>query len=195
MTFQNSYYKWMVGIGIAGVITISLTFLGQRREAGPSPVTTSNASSTSSGNPNADRIHELKALEQDLTKKPEHPPILFRMAQLATEMGKTTEAVGYLQRLLKADPGNTEARLELGRLLYETNDVQGSIRETSKILETNAKQVDALYNLGAIYANLNQPAMARTFWNRAVASAPASDSGRKAQDGLLKLGAQAAVHP
>src|SRR5579864_5358573 len=136
MTFKNSYYKWLVGIGIAGVITVSLTFLEQRRESAPTPAVTS----APSGNPTADRAHELKALEQDLAKKPEHPPILFRMAQLATEMGKTTEAVGYLQRLLKADGGNTEARLELGRLLYETNDVPGSLRETSKILETNPKQ-------------------------------------------------------
>lgn len=199
MTFKNNwiqprYYKWMAGIAVAGAIAASLTFLEQQRGTGSAPVAAgSSTASNSSGNSNADRIHELRALEQELEKKPEHPPILFRMAQLSTEMGKPADAISYLERLLKADAGNTEARLELGRILYETNDVQGSIRETSKILETNAKQVDALYNLGAIYANMNQQAMARTFWNKAVASAPASDSGKRAQDGLLKLSSQGAI--
>ncbi len=125
MTLKSSHYKWMVGVGVAGAITVSLTFLEQRRVGARATVVTSSPSS----NPNADRIHELKALEQDLQKKPEHPPILFRMAQLSTEMGKTADAISYLQRLLKADAGNTEARLELGRLLYQTNDVPGAIRE------------------------------------------------------------------
>ena len=188
---MSRYYKWIAGAGVAVLIAASLTLLEQRHKAESAPVT------APSSNPAADRIHELKALEQDLQKKPEHPPILFRMAQLSTEMGKTADAISLLQRLLKADAGNTEARLELGRLLYETNDLQGSIRETSKILETNPKHVDALYNLGAIYANLNQPALARTFWNRAVASAPGSESGKRAADGLQKLESQAAsaVHP
>ena len=137
------------------------------------PLLAAASSSPTTGNPNAERVHELKSLEQELEKKPEHPPILFRMAQLSTEMGKTADAISYLQRLLKVDSGNIEARLELGRLLYENNDVQGSMQQTSKILEINSKQVDALYNLGAIYANLNQLEQARSFWNRAVASAPA----------------------
>ena len=59
------------------------------------------------------------------------------------------------------EPANNEARLELGRMLYETNDLQGSITETAKILESDPKHVDALYNLGAIYANLNKQDMAR----------------------------------
>ncbi len=184
------YYKWIAGAGAAVLVAASLMFLGQQHQTKPAPAVTAPSS-----NPNADRVHELKALEEDLQKKPEHPPILFRMAQLSTEMGKTADAISYLQRLLKVDAGNTEARLELGRLLYETNDVQGAMRETSKILESNPKQVDALYNLGAIYANSNQPAEARTFWNRAVASAPASDSGKRARDGLQKLGTPGAIHP
>ena len=191
---QPRYYRLMAGVAVAGAIAVSLTMLEQRRNAKSAPAGAASSSApASSGNPAADRVHELKALEQDLEKKPEHPPILFRMAQLASELGKPNEAVSYLQRLLKAEPGNTEARLELGRLLYETNDLPGAIRETSKILETKPKQVDALYNLGAIYANLNQEGTARTYWNRAVASDPASDSGKRAQEGLQKLGAQNAV--
>jgi len=194
---QPRYYRILAGVAVAGAIAVSLILLEQHRNS-PPPAPQSTAS-TSSGNPAADRVHELKALEQELAKKPEHPPILLRMAQLSSELGKPADAIGYLERLLKAEPGNIDGRLELGRLLYETNDVQGSLRETAKILESNPRQVDALYNLGAIYANLNNPATARTYWTRAVASDPNSDSGKRAREGLNKLApgaaTSAAVHP
>lgn len=178
----SRYVRLAAGIVIAAAVAIPLYFMVQHRDAPAKP-----ASTSTSGNPTADRVHELKALEQELARKPEHPPILLRMAQISSELGKPADAIGYLQRLVKADPGNVDGRLELGRLLYETNDVQGSLRETLKILDTNPKQVDALYNAGAIYANLNNFTQARTYWNRAVASDPASDSGKRARGGLEKL--------
>ncbi|HLK18662.1 MAG TPA: tetratricopeptide repeat protein [Bryobacteraceae bacterium] len=185
---KHTYYKLLAVVAVAGAVAVPWILLQKHHERAASPNSGTQVSGpASSGNPNADRIHELKALEEELRKKPEHPPILFRMAQLSGELGRTAEAVGYLRRLLKVEPANNEARLELGRLLYETNDLQGSIAETSKILESDPKQVDALYNLGAIYANLNKPDTAREYWNRAVASDPASDSGKRSKESLLKL--------
>jgi len=191
---QPRYYRMMAGVAIGVAIAVSGLVLEQRRDpAATSRSTSTSSAPASSGNPTADRVHELKALEQELAKKPEHPPILLRMAQLTSELGKPADAISYLRRLVKADPGNVDGRLELGRLLYETNDVEGSLRETSKILETNPKQVDALYNVGAIYANLNNLSNARTYWNRAVASDPGSDSGKRARDGLEKLAQQSSA--
>jgi tetratricopeptide (TPR) repeat protein len=197
---KNNYYKLLAVVAVAGAIAVPLILLEKHHQAASRPPSNARVSGPiSSGNPTAGRVHELKALEEELLKKPDHPPILFRMAQLSGELGKTTDAVGYLRRLLKVEPTNNEARLELGRLLYETNDLQGSIAETAKILESDPKQVDALYNLGAIYANLNKPDAAREYWNRAVASGPTSDSGKRSKESLLKLGpgvaATQAVNP
>lgn len=193
---KNTYYKLLTVVAVAGAIAVPLILLDKHRQVGSTHVSSTQPSAPlSSGNPAADRVHELKALEEELQKKPEHPPILFRMAQLSSELGKNADAVYYLQRLLKVEPANNEARLELGRLLYESNDLQGSIRETAKILESDPKQVDALYNLGAIYANLNKPDTAREYWDRAVRSDPASDSGKRAKESLLKLGSVVAATP
>jgi TolA-binding protein len=48
--------------------------------------------------------------------------------------------------------------------------------------------VDALYNLGALSANAGQNEKARQYWERAVESAPTSESGKKAAEGLRQLG-------
>jgi len=198
---QPRYYRLLAAVALSGAIAASLLMLDQHRDSSSAPSPAASPGATpSSGNPAADRAHELKALQQELEQKPGHAPILLRMAQISSELGKRADAISYLQQLVKADPKSVDGHLELGRLLYENKDVEGSLRETLKILDINPKQVDALYNLGAIYANLNNAQLARTYWNRAVASDPNSDSGKRARDGLNKLalppaGTSAAVHP
>lgn len=132
--------------------------------------------------------HELKELEVQLQKKPGHMPVLLRMAQLERDKGDLDDAAGHLQDAIKSEPSNADAHLELGRLLYERNDVGGAIAETEKVLALNPKQVDALYNMGAIYANLGNAGRARSYWQQAVAVNATADSGRKAREGLTKLG-------
>ena len=132
--------------------------------------------------------HELKELSMQLEKKPGHPPILMRMAQLEREHGKVEDAARHLREAVKNEPGNADAHLELGRLLYEKGDSSGGIAETEKVLAINPKQVDALYNLGAIYANLGNSQRARSYWTQAVTADPAADSSRKAREALTKLG-------
>jgi len=130
----------------------------------------------------------MRMLVRELEKKPDHIPVLLRLAQLSREAGHTDEAVAYLRRAVAREPGNLEARLELGRALYEKGDIPGAISETQKILQSDPKQVDALYNMGAIYANLGDAAKARNYWAAAVAAGPNTDSGSKSRDGLRQLG-------
>lgn len=140
-----------------------------------------------SGAAPVDKIHEAASLQEELRKKPGHPPILLRLADLAREDGKKTEAVKFLRQAVDADPNNTEARIELGRALFETGQTEAAIIETKKLLESQPKQVDALYNLGAIYGNLGQGVQARQYFEQAVASAPNSESGRMSREALVRL--------
>ncbi len=132
--------------------------------------------------------HELKELAVQLQKKPGHIPVLLRMAQLEREKGSLDDAVGHLREAVKGEPSSQDAHLELGRALYERKDINGAISETEKVLELNPKQVDALYNMGAIYANLGNAERARSYWSKAVAADPNADSSRKAREALKKLG-------
>jgi len=132
--------------------------------------------------------HERAALEEELKKKPGHPPILLRLAELERDAGRPAGAVPYLRQILDQDSKNEDARLELGRMLYDTGDIEGALKETRQLLADHPNQVDGLYNLGAIYANQNRLDLAREYWSKAVAAAPTSDSGRRAKESLAKLG-------
>jgi tetratricopeptide (TPR) repeat protein len=171
-------------------VTVGL-MLALRMKDAPSP-NAGKAPQTEAGRPSAteiaaDRRHEAMALQAELQKKPTHVPILFRLAQLARESGKPAEAIPHLRKILDLEPKNTEARLELGRDLYDTGNVTDALKETNQILIENPKNPDALYNMGAIYANSSQPDAARQYWRRAVASDPASDSGKRAAESLPRL--------
>lgn len=176
--------KW-IGMGISavciGAVSLFLIKVSSRTQA-----RTPAAAAVPAVADNPD--HELKELGVDLQKKPGHIPVLLRMAQLERQKGELDDAAGHLQQAVKSEPANQDAHLELGRLLYERKDISGAIAETQKVLDLNPKQVDALYNMGAIYANLGNVERARSYWSKAVAVDPASDSGQKARSGLTKLG-------
>lgn len=136
--------------------------------------------------------HERAALIDQLAKAPGHPPVLLRLAQIDHEGGKTAEARQWLEQLLAADPGNLDGLLELGRVCYDSGDIACAEARTRAILDKNPAHVDALYNLGAMSANQGRTEDARNYWTRAIQSAPQSESGRKADQGLKTLLGQAA---
>jgi cytochrome c-type biogenesis protein CcmH/NrfG len=176
--------KWIVlAVSLASIAAVAL-FLLKAIARSEVPATPAPAA-IAADNPE----HELKELAVQLQRKPGHIPVLLRMAQLEREKGALDDAAGHLREAVKGEPSNQDAHLELGRLLYERNDVTGALAETGKVLALNPNQVDALYNMGAIYANLGNPERARSYWSRAIAAGPAADSSRKAREGLKKLDA------
>jgi cytochrome c-type biogenesis protein CcmH/NrfG len=146
------------------------------------------AAATGAIAPPQDATHERAMLQDQLKQNPGHAPILLRLAEIARQDGKGAEADAYLRELLEGDPLNADARLELGKALYEAGDIDGAIRETKQLVTDHPDNVDGLYNLGAIYANQNQPEQARLYWSQAVAVGPTSESGLKAKNSLQQIG-------
>ena len=132
--------------------------------------------------------HEKASLEEQLKKNPNHPPILLRLAEIENTAGHPAEAQKYLRQALERDSSNVDARLELSKSLYETGKTEDAIAEAKRLLADHPNQVDALYNLGAIYANQGALVVARQYWTQAIAADANSESGKKAQDGLAKIG-------
>lgn len=132
-------------------------------------------------------VHDLKILEKALVKKPGHTPVLMNLARLEEEKGQFDEAAKHLTEIVDQDSGNLEARLELGKVLFQRGDVQGALKQTRAILEVQPRNPDALYNLGAIYGNLGNAAMAREYWGRLIALDPKSESGQRAQRMMPQL--------
>ena len=131
--------------------------------------------------------HDLAVLERALTRKPGHIPVLMNLAKLEEGKGQFDEAAKHLKEIVGQESGNLEARLELGRVLFQRGDVQGALDQTQAILKVQPDNPDALYNMGAIYGNLGNATLAREYWGRLIALAPQSESGKRAQRMLPQL--------
>ncbi len=134
------------------------------------------------------QAHERKMLEAALKKKPDHKPLLFRLAQLAEQDGKNDVAEQHLRQILKVDPNDADAQIELSKLLFNRGDISGALATTQHLLAHQPDQPDALYNLGAVYANLGNSGKAKETWARLIATHPESESAAKARQYLPRLG-------
>jgi tetratricopeptide (TPR) repeat protein len=132
-------------------------------------------------------VHEEKALDLALQKKPGHIPVLLQLAQIESAKGQFGEAERHLQQIVDAEPANIAARLELGKIKFQMGDVAGALGNTQAILKSNPTQPDALYNLGAIYGNLGDKQRALEYWNRLLSTAPNSESGKHARQLIGQL--------
>jgi tetratricopeptide (TPR) repeat protein len=175
--------KWALRIGSLALIGGGALFLLRVTERAESTAPPARPAAVQD-NP----AHELKELAVQLQKKPGHLPVLMRMAQLEHDQGKLAEAEAHLREALAGEPGNADVHLELGLVLYEKGDRNEALKETERALAINPKHADALYNMGAIHANLGDTGRARSYWEKLIASAPESDSGKKAREGLARLG-------
>lgn len=183
MIMQANHKKWLIFGGSLLLIAAVTVFLIRLKPQQETPVPPAKSASVAD-NPD----HELKELSVQLEKKPGHYPVLMRMAQIEHDQGRLAEAAGHLREAAESEPTRADVHLELGRVLYEKGDRDEALKETEKALTLDPKYVDALYNLGAIYANAGSPERARSYWEKAAKLDPESDSGKKARDGLAKLG-------
>ncbi len=134
------------------------------------------------------QVHERKMLEAALQKKPDHKPLLFRLAQLAEQDGHNDVAEQRLRAILKTDPDDADAQVELSKLLFDRGDINGALSTTQHLLARQPDHPDALYNLGAVYANLGNQTKARECWTRLIAAHPDSESAARARQMLPRLG-------
>ena len=135
--------------------------------------------------------HEKAFLAAELSKKPGHAPVLLRLAQVEREMGQLAEARKHLEQAIAGNENLTEARIELSRVAYEMGDVTTALEQNRAVLRQDPRQTDALYNLGAISANLGNLEQARKYWKDAVAAGAGTASGRKSAEALRTLDEQA----
>jgi tetratricopeptide (TPR) repeat protein len=180
---MKTWQTVVISLSVGGVLAGTGWWLLRRSNAAPPPKAGTAAAEVPQNLP-----HEKAFLEEELKKSPDHAPVILRLAAIDREMGDATQGRKRLEDALKQNPGLTEVRLELGRVLYETGDIEGAAVQTKKILDAEPKNVDALYNMGAINANQGKVSEAGRYWSEARRLGPDTPSGKKAAEGMKQLG-------
>ena len=98
------------------------------------------------------------------------------LAELYDRTGQADKLADLLEKGLELIPGSTQMRSFLGVALARSGDMQGALDTNLKIVEENPNDLNATRNLAIIYRDMDQPADAILWAERAVELA-GSDAG------------------
>jgi tetratricopeptide (TPR) repeat protein len=99
--------------------------------------------------------------------------LLVHIAQSYMGMEDWDTAKAYLIRCIEAsrDAGLAlEARLQLGKVLRHSGDLDGAVETLNAVLEAGGENAEAAYELGEIYASMGDMIRARAAWRRSARS-------------------------
>jgi tetratricopeptide (TPR) repeat protein len=97
--------------------------------------------------------------------------LLLTIGQTYYQMKRNSDAVEYLLRTLnKTDDKDIEerARFLLGGIYLDTNELFKAEEQFVAIVTIDPKSADAHYDLGEVYAKMNDPVKARAEWRNAL---------------------------
>lgn len=110
------------------------------------------------------------------------PGMRRRMDGQITEYNEgSSEGIGPVEDMLKADPENLDLMDWLSFLYYSNNRLDDAIQLYRKLLAHNHKAESQYFYLGNAYYRKGILPLAVEQWKRCVASAPESSMARKAQ--------------
>lgn len=154
---------------------------------------------TSPVNPAPSKENVSKQVEQQIghlkavvSKNPKDARSALELARTLQDGHDLTGAQKYYQIALKADPKNLPARIDYSLCLYQSGREQEALGQNALVLRQDASNAQALYNLGAIYANRGRSDSARYYWKTLVAAHPDDELAKRAEGNLKQLVADGA---
>jgi cytochrome c-type biogenesis protein CcmH/NrfG len=131
-------------------------------------------------------------LLQKLKSSPNDTTLLTQVAALYHATHRFNEAASYYKQAVALAPSNVVFRTKLAVSLYRSGDVDGAIEQLDKALTYNARDPNALFNLGMIkLQGKNDSKGAVAAWRQLLKTNPDLSPDRK--EAVVKAIADAAA--
>ena len=142
--------------------------------------------------PSKDNVSE--GFKQEMTNRqkavednPKDTLKIREYADLLTAAHKSNEAIPYYEKILKSNPRRTDILFSISVICFNKGDFANAEVYTKKILVVDKNNLQAQYNLGAVYASLQDFNNARLIWTKLANENPSSQLGALARESLGKL--------
>jgi tetratricopeptide (TPR) repeat protein len=132
-------------------------------------------------------MQHMEELKKDVKKHPNDTLKMKEYADFLNEAHQKDQAIIYYQKILKKDPKRIDILTSLVFIYYGNKNFNGAEECLNKILKIDNNNVDAMYNLGAVYANKGEKAKARQIWQRIINNFPSSSMAQKARESIQML--------
>jgi len=100
-----------------------------------------------------DTVLALNTLKEGFEKYPEENSILESMIQIYMDLGKTEDAMTYLEKAIQQDPTKPRYYFAQGALYEKLGNSEKAVETYKKTIEIDPQFFNAYYNLGALYYN------------------------------------------
>jgi tetratricopeptide (TPR) repeat protein len=112
-----------------------------------------------------------------LDANPADAEALTNLGDINFDAGRYAQAITWYGKLVVLDPGNETALLMLGTSTYNSGDVSAAERIWKQVLALDPDSLEAHYNLGSLYLNLNPVDIAgvKREWGAVVRLDPGSE--------------------
>jgi len=190
----------MAGICLAVGLVLGYLFRGSASHSNPASSATEvpAAASAPAAHPQMPSLDDMKRMADKraepllakLKTDPNNSDLLNQIGTLYKATHQFTEAAGYFQKAVDANPKNVAARTDLASCLFYQGDADGAINQLQQSLRYDPKDANSLFNLGMIRLQAkNDPSGAVAAWQQLLKLNPKLAADKKAA--VEKLIAQA----
>jgi len=145
------------------------------------------AQAPSNANPAPKPFDDARAaeLERQANTEPSNASVRVQLGNLYFDGERYDRAITWYEAALKVDPKDVNASTDLAVAYYYSNQVERALAQLDQSLKLDPKHLKSLLNQGIIRAwGKSDLEGAAQSWEKVVALAPASEEGRRAQQGL-----------
>ena len=108
----------------------------------------------------------IDALMKRVAEAPQDTALINHLAQLLHDDQRYEEAAAYYNRYLELSPKSVQGWLDLANVYAALKDWDKAIQATQSLLDFNPQNPSAMYNMGAIHANLSRTDEAIYWWTQ-----------------------------
>lgn len=131
--------------------------------------------------------NQLESLRKRVVETPDDTTHLFRLARLLQDAHKPEEAARNYRHYLALHPDNYQAWLDMTQSFGQAKLWAEAQEAVTDMLAKYPDDPSALYNLGAVYANLGQMEEARMTWQKTIDQNKDGEVTILAQSSLQRL--------
>ncbi len=132
-------------------------------------------------------MQHMNELKEDVKRHPNDTLKIREYADFLNEAHQKDQAIIYYNKILKKDPKRIDILNSLVFIYYNDKNLDGAEKCLNKILNIDKNNVEAMYNLGAIYATKGDRTKAKQVWSKIVNNYPSSSVAQKARESIQRL--------
>ncbi len=132
-------------------------------------------------------VKHMNELKKDLDANPGDTSNIREYADFLASAHQSEKALQYYGKILNIDPARIDILNSMVYLYYSNKNYDTAEKYLKKIISIDKNNEDAMYNLGAIYANEGKKDKARQSWENLMRLYPNSSMAQKAGESLNRL--------